>query len=75
MSCIRCKQDCDNYNNTKTCDACINYIGEKFVCKWCNGEYTRTNKSPHNRSFRCISKHDKLYVQFKQELNVCIEEY
>ena len=66
MNCFRCKKkrrlsDTDN----KTCESCINYIGEQICCAWCNGEYTRTNRNRHMRSFRCISRHGELALYYK----------
>ena len=42
----------DNTEN-KTCDDCMNYIGEILVCQRCDRLYTRTNRTRHYRSFRC----------------------
>ena len=46
------------FDNTddKTCDFCVNYIGSKLICEWCNGEYTRTNRTRHMMSFKCKAK-------------------
>ena len=57
--CIRCKTEFDNTDNN-TCDMCIAYIGQTMVCTFCGDTFTRTNKSRHMRSFRCISRHGEL---------------
>ena len=43
------KEDTDN----KTCEACIQYIGEVLKCQRCNCNYTRTNRERHYRSYKC----------------------
>ena len=70
MNCIICKTEFDDYNKTKTCDACINYIGECFVCSFCNDIYARTNRKRHMRSFRCISRHGELALYYTTNLNI-----
>ena len=52
-SCIRyTKMELNNTDN-KTCDACIEYIGEKLVCEKCFKSYTRITKNRHYRSYKC----------------------
>ena len=65
MNCIRCKKLL-SYTDNKTCDACINYIGEKMSCSFCGYTFSRTDKSRHRMSFRCISRHGELYVHFNK---------
>ena len=59
------------FDNTddKTCDFCVNYIGSKLICEWCNGEYTRTNRTRHMMSFKCKAKSRSLFFH-NGELNV-----
>ena len=55
----KCKHVFDNTDN-KTCDICINHIGSKLICEWCIGEYTRTNRTMHMKSFKCKSNNSSL---------------
>jgi len=41
-----------DYDN-KTCEKCIEYIGDKLVCQRCGMIYTRTNRERHYRSYKC----------------------
>ena len=53
-----CLPDTDN----KTCDKCVDYIGEQVVCSLCDDIYTRTNRKTHMQSFKCSSQHKYLYI-------------
>ena len=53
--CVRCNNILQDTCN-KTCATCIAYIGENMIWCFCGDSFTRTNKSRHQRSFRCISR-------------------
>ena len=53
MNCQRCKKLLDNNSENKTCDICIQYIGERLMCQRCGKLYTRTNRTRHYRAFKC----------------------
>ena len=42
--CIRCKNTLIEDTNNKTCEACIQYIGQLLTCERCGFNYTRTNR-------------------------------
>ena len=51
--CIRCKKLLDKNYDNKTCEKCIEYIGDKLVCQRCGMIHTRTNRERHYRSYKC----------------------
>ena len=51
--CIRCKNKLKEDTDNKTCEACIQYIGQLLTCERCGLNYTRTNRSRHYRSYKC----------------------
>ena len=61
--CIRCKSILKDTDN-KTCEICIAYIGQCFVCSNCSIVYTRTNGDRHMRSFRCISENGEFALYY-----------
>ena len=50
--CIRCKHIL-TYTENKTCEACIQYIGQLLTCERCGFNYTRTHIHIHYRSYKC----------------------
>ena len=51
--CFRCKNSLKEDTDNKTCEACIQYIGQLLTCERCGFNYTRTNRNRHYRSFEC----------------------
>ena len=51
--CFRCKAALKEATDNKTCEACIQYIGEVLTCQRCNYNYTRTNRTRHSKSYKC----------------------
>ena len=51
--CVRCKAILYIEYDNKTCDKCVAYIGEVFICERCSCKYTRTNNNRHCRSYKC----------------------
>ena len=45
--CIRCKTTLKDDTYNKTCEACIQYIGQLLTCERCNCNYTRTHRNIH----------------------------
>ena len=50
--CIRCKKIFEDDTYNKTCEACIQYIGQLLTCERCGCDYTRTNRNRHYRSYK-----------------------
>ena len=50
--CIRCKTTL-KYTDNKTCEACIQYVGQLLTCERCGFNYTRTNRTRHYSSYKC----------------------
>ena len=50
--CFRCKTTLKDTDN-KTCEACIQYVGEVLTCERCGFNYTRTDRNRHYRSYKC----------------------
>ena len=50
--CFRCKTTLKDTDN-KTCEACIQYIGQLLTSERCNCNYTRTTRNRRYRSYKC----------------------
>ena len=53
MNCQRCKELLDSNSGNKACDICIAYVGQRLVCERLGNIYTRTNRTRHDRAFKC----------------------